>query len=92
MLENIRGKKYFYIGSVYSFLTGQEVMALSSYWGSQIKVVDNSDAFYFVSDNELKEIEVKKEEPKKNKVDDLIKLKAEFTTDEILRLNGEGLL
>ena len=92
MLENIRGKKYFYAGSVYPNLIGQELMALSVVMAPSIQVVCPNNAFWFVSDTDLKEIEVKKEEPKKNKVDDLIKLKAEFTTDEILRLNGEGLL
>lgn len=92
MNETIRGKKYLYVGSIFSFLIGKEVMSLSHYWTSSMKIICPDDAFYYVSDIDLKEIEVKAEEPKRNKVEDLIKLKAEFTTDEILRLNGEGLL
>lgn len=91
MNEIIRGKKYLYVGSVYPNLIGRELMALSVLWSSSLKMLCPEDCFWYVSDIDLKEIEVKKPIVK-NKIEDLIKLKAEFTTDEILRLNGEGLL
>jgi hypothetical protein len=90
-MTNIRGKKYLYVGQTYSHLIGLELMSLSAHWSNSMKMICPNDSFYWIPDTDLKEIIV--EAPvAKNRIEDLIKLKAEFTTDEILRLNGEGLL